>query len=247
MTDLKCLVFDIETFPILAYVWGLKDQNIGLNQIHTDWSVSAWGAIWLEDPDSKIMYQDRRKQSEKQLLQGIWELLNEADIVITQNGKSFDSRKLNSRFMFYGMKPPRPYKHIDTYLLAKGAADFTSNKLEYLTDKLCKKYKKTHHPKYPGMLLWIGCLKGKKSAWDEKKDYCIMDVLSTRELYNVLKAWGPQNMVKLYFNPLNCSICGFRVQRRGNMIVGKTLVKRTQCQSPTCGKWGTEPIPKERK
>ena len=31
------------------------------------------------------------------------------------------------------------------HLLAKSAADFTSNKLEYLTDKLCKKYKKLSH------------------------------------------------------------------------------------------------------
>ncbi len=29
----KILVLDIETAPIVAHVWGLFDQNIGLNQI----------------------------------------------------------------------------------------------------------------------------------------------------------------------------------------------------------------------
>ena len=94
--SVRCLVFDIETSPITAYVWGLKDQNISLNQIVKDWVVMAWGAKWLDDPVSKIMYQDSRNVCEKAILGKIWQLLDEADIVITQNGKSFDSRKLNA-------------------------------------------------------------------------------------------------------------------------------------------------------
>jgi len=245
MSQQRCLVFDIETFPILAYVWGLKDQNIALNQIKEDWSLAAWGAKWLDQ--SNIMYQDRSTQSERSLLYGIWCLLDKADIVITQNGKAFDSKKLNAKFIQYGMKPPKPYKHIDTYLLAKSAADFTSNKLEYLTAKLCKKYKKTTHAHFPGMSLWTECLKNNPKAWKKMRTYNIADVLSTEELYNHLKAWGPQNMPKLYFTPLKCSICGFRAQRRGDAVVGKTKVKRVQCQSPTCGKWGIESLPKEAK
>lgn len=242
--DKKVLVFDIETSPITAYVWGLKDQNIGLSQIVKDWHVMAWGAKWLNAQINQIIYHDRSHMSEKRLLIGIWALLDKADVVITQNGKSFDSRKLNARFIHYGMRPPSPYRHIDTYLLVKAAADFTSNKLEYLTDKLCKKYKKLSHSTFPGMSLWTECLKGNEEAWREMRKYNIHDVLSTEELYNAVKAWGPQNMPRLYNTPLKCSICGFRAQRRGDELKGKTLVKRVQCQSPTCGKWGTEPLPK---
>lgn len=247
MSQSKVLVFDIETSPITAYVWGLKDQNIGLSQIVKDWSVMAWGAKWLGDPTSKIMYQDSRNVCEKAILGKIWQLLDEADIVITQNGKSFDSRKLNARFIHHGMTPPSPYRHIDTYLLVKAAADFTSNKLEYLTDKLCKKYKKLSHSKFPGMSLWSECLKGNKAAWDEMKIYNIHDVLSTEELYQVVKAWGPKNMPRLYSELSKCGICGHRAQRRGTELKGKTLVQRIQCQSPQCGKWGTEALPKEPK
>lgn len=241
-SNLRCLVFDIETSPLLVYTWGLKDQNISLNQIVKDWELLAWGAKWLGDKE--VLYADRYNHTEKRLLAGIWHRLDEADIVITQNGKSFDSKKLNAKFIQYGMKPPKPYKHIDTYLLAKGAADFTSNKLEYLTDKLCKKHKKTLHAKFPGMSLWRECLKGNPAAWREMRAYNIADVLSTEELYNVIKAWGPQNMPKLYNTPLKCSICGYRAQRRGTELKGKTVVQRTQCQSPECGKWGTENLPK---
>jgi len=82
------------------------------------------------------------------------ELLDQADILITQNGQAFDSPKINTRFILNGMKPPSPYKHLDTYKIAKKVASFTSNSLEYLTDKLCIKYKKLAHAKFPGMLLW---------------------------------------------------------------------------------------------
>lgn len=242
MIQPKVLVFDIETSPITAYVWGLKDQNISLGQIIQDWKVLAWGAKWLGQ--SSVLYQDVRRISEKTLLKGIWKLLDEADIVITQNGKSFDSRKLNARFISYGMLPPRPYKHIDTYLLAKGAADFTSNKLEYLTEKLCKKYKKTSHAKFPGMSLWKECLKGNSKAWDEMKVYNTLDVLSTEELYNVIRAWGPKNMPVMFRSASTCAVCGSNAQRRGYELIGKTKVQRIQCKNPSCGRWGTEALPK---
>jgi uncharacterized protein YprB with RNaseH-like and TPR domain len=231
-----------------AYVWGLKDQNIGLNQIVKDWDVMAWGAKWLGEPASQIQYMDRRNDpNDKRILQAIWKLLDETDIVITQNGKSFDSRKLNARFIHYGMRPPSPYRHIDTYLVVKAAADFTSNKLEYLTNKLCKKYKKLSHSKFPGMSLWRECLNGNKQAWEEMKIYNIHDVLSTEELYEAVKAWGPKNMPKLYNSPSVCSICGSRAQRRGTELKGKTLVQRIQCRNVECGKWGTEAIAKKNK
>lgn len=243
--QLKCLVFDIETSPMKAYVWGLKDQNIGLNQILEDWKLLAWGAKWLGE--SKVMYRDVRSSSEKEILQDIWNLLDQADVVITQNGQSFDSRRLNARFIQNGMTPPSPYRHIDTYLVAKRAADFTSNKLEYLTSKLCVKYKKLDHGKFPGMTLWDQCLKGNKKAWEEMKIYNIHDVLSTEELYTKLRAWGPQNMPVIYGTNASCKVCGSPAQRRGTMLKGKSLVQRIQCKNAECGRWDTESMPKEKK
>ena len=58
------------------------------------------------------------------------------------NRKAVDNKKLNARFMLNGMQPPSSFRNIDTKILAKRYFGFTSNKLAYLTDKLCKKYKK---------------------------------------------------------------------------------------------------------
>src|ERR1041385_790830 len=108
----KVLVFDIETSPILAFVWDLYDQNIALNQIVKDRHVISFSAKWLGDPPSKMMHFDNRGKAwgdDKELCKRLWKLLDEADIVITQNGKKFDTPRMNARFIFHKMPPPSPY------------------------------------------------------------------------------------------------------------------------------------------
>lgn len=237
----KILIFDIETSPLTAYVWGRRDVNVTLNQIKKEWSVIAWAAKWLGTSARSIMYYDQRKakdiENDKEILSLLWILLNEADIVITQNGQSFDSRKLNARFILHGMPPPKPYKHLDTYLIAKRVADFTSNKLEYLTEKLCTKYKKLSHSKFPGMSLWTECLKGNMKAWDEMKRYNIHDVLATEELYEKLKSWTPPNMVTLAQSSENCRVCGpgTKMWHKGFEVKKTGRYYRYQCRA--CFAW----------
>lgn len=189
----KVLIFDIETAPILAHVWGLWDNNVALNQIDSDWHVMSWSAKWLGAPHTDVMYMDQRNathiEDDKAILQEIWNLLNEADVVITQNGKNFDQKKLNARFIINGFQPPSSYKHIDTKIIASKHFGFTSNKLEYMTDKLNKKYKKLKHNKFPGHEMWTQCLKGNLAAWKEMETYNKHDVLALEELYEILIPW----------------------------------------------------------
>lgn len=236
-------IIDVETAPLVVYSWGIRDQVIGLNQIIKDWSVLAWSAKRLDDPASKIQYMDVRKEkdysNDKAILIPLWKILDEAEIVITQNGQFFDAPKLNARFISHGMKPPSPYKHLDTYQLVKRVASFTSNKLEYLTDKLCTKYKKTSHAKFPGMALWKACMDGNKEAWEEMKKYNILDVLSTEELYQKLRAWAPERFPKPYQSDKETRLCGTcgegLLQKRGVHVTKASKKQRLQCQK--CGAW----------
>lgn len=241
MQNPKVLVLDIETAPMIAYVWTRRDVNIALNQIKEEWSIIAWSAKWLNDPASKMIYKDSRKSknllNDKELLLPLWKLMDEADILITQNGQSFDAPKLNARFILNGLKPPSPYKHLDTYRIARRVFGFTSNKLEYLTEKLCTKYKKLSHKKFPGQSLWTECLKGNLEAWDEMKRYNIHDVLSTEELYHKLKAWAPPAMPDVYDIKDGCRICGVKkfLEKRGVNRTKKGLYQRYHCSD--CGSW----------
>lgn len=188
---LKILTLDIETAPVMAAVWGLFKQNVGLNMIDKDWYILSWAAKWMHKDE--VIYRDKRStfdnDDDYDLLQGIHKLLCEADMVITQNGKRFDIKKLNSRFIVNGMKPPSSFRHVDTLIEAKRHFGFTSNKLEYMTDKLCKKYKKLTHGEFPGFLLWKECLLGNLAAWFEMEEYNINDVLSLEELYFIMQPY----------------------------------------------------------
>lgn len=202
MTRPKILVYDIETAPILGHVWGLWDNNISLNQIERDWHVLSWAAKWLDDPKSKVMYADQSEAkdltNDKKMLKGLWDLLNEADIVITHNGKKFDEKKINARFILNGMPPTAPYRHIDTLQIAKRRFAFTSNKLEYIADKLLAGEKKSSHKKFSGFELWTECLKGNKQAWKEMKKYNIQDVHVLELVYRKLSAWDSSINFNVY-------------------------------------------------
>lgn len=237
----KVLIFDIETSPILAYVWGLWENNVALNQIESDWHVLSYAAKWLGTDPSKIMYKDQRNSrdvsNDKQMLKGIWKLLDECDIVITQNGKSFDIKKLNARFLEHGFQPPSSYKHIDTKTIASKHFKFTSNKLEYMTHKFNKKYKKlTSRKKFSGFALWTECLAGNKEAWKEMEKYNKYDVLSLEELYNILAPWDTTVNFNLYSDDSSykCNCGSTKYIHKGYAYTTTGKFRRYKCKA--CGK-----------
>lgn len=238
MSQPKILVFDIETAPITAYTWGIYDQNIGLNQIKTDWHLLSWGAKWLGEP--KVMYMDNSQSrdvtNDKKLILGLWKLLDEADIVIAQNGDKFDIKKFNARAIIHGLKPPSPYKSTDTYKESKKVAGFTSHSLEYMTSKINKKYHKLKHPKYPGMELWTEILKGNQDAWKEMKTYCIQDVLATDELFRTIQGWIKTQNLASYFDDdqIRCHCGSTNLRFKGYVRSDTGKFKRWTCK--TCGK-----------
>ena len=235
----KILLFDIETSPILAYVWDIWDQNIALNQIVEDWSVLSWSAKWLGDPPSKTMYEDQRNaknvRDDRKLLKRIWELLDEADVVITQNGRRFDSKKLNARFIQNGMQPPSSYRHIDTLVISKKVFAFTSNKLEYLSNNLATRFKKLKTKQFPGFLLWSECLKKNKAAFKEMEAYNQMDVLALEEVYMRLAPWDNSvNLMVLNEDDIVCSCGSIDFRHKGYKYTNSGKFLRVKCKS--CGK-----------
>lgn len=242
----KILVLDVETAPILAAVWGLFKQNVGLNMIVRDWYIMSWSAKWVGSDE--VLYDDIREQfdgtasslleiaDDSHLVKGIWELMDESDIIITQNGKKFDAKKLNSRFLMNGMKPPSSYKHIDTLEIAKKHFGFTSNKLEYMTDKLCKKYKKLDHGKFYGYNLWKECQLGNKDAWDEIEEYNKYDVLSLEELAFILAPYSNRipNLDMYHDGTNNECFCGNdEWEHNGYAYTNLSKFNRFRCTS--CG------------
>lgn len=239
----RILLLDIETAPVLAHVWSLWKQNVGLNQIAREWSILSFCAKWLDDP--RVIYEDtsaqRNKENDRRLVRKLHRLLDAADIVVAQNGIRFDVKKINARFILSGMAPPSPFRVVDTMVEAKRHFGFTSNKLEWLTDKLCTTHKKKRHARYPGFELWKECLAGNPAAWAEMREYNEADVLSLEELYLVMRPWmaGHPNIGNYTDSPGDgpkCPHCGStHVRRKGLRYTQVGQYPRFHCQA--CGAW----------
>jgi DNA polymerase elongation subunit (family B) len=225
----RVLLYDIETAPILAQVWKIWEENVGLNQILKDWHLLSWSAKWLGEPE--IFYADQRDvknlEDDRGILKELWRLLDQADIVITHNGKKFDQKKVQTRFVIHGMQPPSSSRHIDTLLIAKRHFSFTSNKLEYLTGLLCNE-KKLTHKKFPGFELWRECLARNPAAWREMERYNKQDVVSLEELYKKLAPWDSTNFW-VYQDEAVCK-CGVADQKKnGWFYTASAKYQRFKC------------------
>jgi len=187
----KILFFDIETAPLRAHIWSMWQHGVGLNQIESDWFMLSFCCKWAHSDE--IYYYDQRNaeniEDDYDLVLKLWHFLNEADIVVGQNSKKFDSRKANARFILNGLPKPSSYRQIDTLEVAKSQFGFTSHKLEYMADKLCTTYKKSKHREFEGHELWSECLKNNPKAWEAMEEYNRYDVLALEELYNILSSW----------------------------------------------------------
>jgi hypothetical protein len=234
----KILLVDIETAPKLALVWRFFKQNISPKQVLAHGHIMSYAAKWLGEDE--IYYQESRKEDDTTIVRSLLALLDEADIVIAHNGENFDFPQICARAIVHGMKPPSPYKIVDTYKAACRYFAFPSNSLEYLSTVLgCTP--KESHKKFPGFELWLECLRNNDAAWEEMREYNIQDVITLEELYLKMRPWinnHPNMAVYETHNKVTqCPKCNSaNLQWRGYAYTQVGKFHRFQCQD--CGGWG---------
>ena len=170
----KILLLDIETSPLLAWVWSRWKQNIHLEQTVAEWFMLTWSAKWLlsnEMMSARLTGEEVLRQDDKRIVSELWKLINDCDIVIGHNAAAFDVPKISSRFIINGLTPPEPYKIIDTNLIAAKQFGFSSNKLDALAG-----YFGVVHKDDTDFQLWVDCLEGNEEALSYMETYNIKDV-----------------------------------------------------------------------
>ena len=209
--------------------------------IREEWSILSFSAKWLHE--DKVVFKHTGGsgpafvRKDYALCEALWKLLDDADIVVTQNGNAFDLKKINSRMLYHGIIPYSPVRTIDTLLVAKKHFAFTSNKLAWMS-KHHTTQKKSEHKKFPGFELWSECLKDNPAAWREMKHYNSLDVLATEELYLKMRPWiaGHPDVSVYTQEKHTCPKCGSGdVQCRGFAVTQTGKFSRLQCQM--CGGW----------
>lgn len=240
----RILVVDIETAPLELYGWKLFDENFSLEQIKTDWTILSFAAKWLGE--KKIIYADtggkgvEQVRNDRPLMLPLWKLLDDADIVVAQNGKKFDIRKINARLIAHGFPPPSPSRVVDTMLVARKYFAFTSQKLKYTSEVLGTKHK-DEHEEFPNFKLWAEVLKDNPRAWAVMKRYNKRDIIATEEVYLKTRAWDMEhpNLGTFSSNEQHqCPHCGSDqvIGRNGwREVKQQGVYKRYWCKA--CGGW----------
>lgn len=242
---MKILTLDIEMAPNIVHRWQLYgNDSTALSQLVQPQEMMCASWKWMNEDSTHFMvtpaYADRApKRNTTQDTQALWEALDEADMLITYNGKKFDVPRMNTLFVEIGCAPPSPYAHVDLYQVVRKNFGFPSNKLGYVTKRLLG-YGKTDHQ---GHDLWVACMMGDVSAWHLMEEYNRQDVKITEDLYNRILPWIPNHPNVLLYNELPgqiaCPTCGSdHFQRRGTRQLATGIYQQYQCLD--CMSWFRE-------
>lgn len=242
----KVILFDIENCPNLGYTWGKYEQNViafTKNWYMLSFSYKILGQKKIHTfalPD--FPGYKKNKEADFNLVRKLWEVLNDADLVVAHNGNNFDIKKANARFLYHGLPPPSPFKQVDTLLWARRYFQFESNKL----DDLGMYFKVGHKLPHTGFHLWRGCMEGDMRSWALMKRYNAQDVRLLEKVYLRMRPWANHPNLRIFDRKEGCPSCGsLRLQSRGVHHLKNHDAQRVVCVE--CGKWFTGKIIKHDK
>lgn len=205
----KILIFDIETSPSISYTWRRFQENISLAQVIQDPIMLTWSAKWLYSAEilhDRITQEEVLEIDDYRITKSLWNLLDEADMVVAHYGNKFDVPMLNYRAVIHGLKPFSSVKSIDTKQIASANFKFPSNKLDAIAG-----YFGVGQKIETNFDLWKHCLDGEKSAIEEMDIYCQQDVRILEEVYIKLRPYTKSHPNVAVYNDSEepqCSMCG---------------------------------------
>jgi DNA polymerase elongation subunit (family B) len=233
----KVLVLDVETSPLSAYVWRLTQDYIQPSNINNDsgnYFMLSWSAKWLfsdEVLNDVLTPEEALSEDDYRISKTMWELVNEADIVVTHNGRKFDHKFLNMRWLVNGIKPPTHYKTIDTYLIAKQSFLLPSYKLDYIAKDVLGIDGKFEHE---GMGMWKKCMMGNAEALERMSLYNDQDVRILEDVYLIFRPWiknHPNIGLFAYADEPVCHVCGSTdLEEEGEYRTSVSIFKTHRCK-----------------
>lgn len=232
-------MLDIETSLMKFYGFSPKVDYIPHEMMIEDWSIICWGAKWLFGDEvfgEVVTPEEAIDRKDESVLGGIWNLIDQADICVTQNGIKFDMKKLNSRFLLAGYKPPSHYVNVDTLKVSKDVFGWSYNHLDFVGMKfgIGRKSKMEIED-------WIECSNGNPAYLDKMFEYCKRDVAPLLEdVYLKMLPWIPNHPnMNLYTEHTSdvCPKCESQdLMWGGRYTTPQGMWKSFRCQS--CGAIG---------
>lgn len=236
----KVLLYDLESSPNLAWVWGKYEQNT-LGDFVKERQIISVAWKWLDEKEihclslPNLPTYKKNPDDNRGLIIKLHELFCQADIVVGHNVDSFDDPMSNAAFLLHGLKPPPPHRSVDTLKFARHKFRFNSNKL----GDLGKHLKIGAKVQTGGFDLWEGCLRGDPKSWARMALYNIGDVALLEKVYLKMRPWMANHPSMLFsVGDFGCPVCrSKKYEGRGTARFSGGYRHRFKCLAPTCGKW----------
>lgn len=193
--DPKIVFFDLETIPNLTEVlkvYPKMGDYPGLTLKATITSILCAGYKVFGEKQVKCInawdFPSWRRDinDDKAVVTALYEVLKDADAVVTHNGRRFDWKFLQTRLLKHGVAPLPNIHHIDTCALAKSHLYLFNNRLTTLAQFLTDDDKLDNG----GWDLWVRAHAREKKALAEMEAYCKHDVVVLEKVFRHLRPFA---------------------------------------------------------
>jgi DNA-directed RNA polymerase subunit RPC12/RpoP len=241
-TEPLVLLLDIETMPdlkeVMKVIPSLGDYP-GLTLKATINSVICFGyKIWGEKETRCLNAWDypawkKDVNDDKALCEDIHKIMSEADCFVSHNGKRFDLKFLQTRFIKHGLPPLPRTSHIDTCMEAKKNLLAFNNRLGTLA-KFIKSEDKLENG---GWELWSKVMNRDKKSMLLMEKYCKQDVIVLEAVFKKLLPFvNSMPNFNLFSSGEKdvCPNCGStRLTGNGQRVTKEAVYMRVRCAD--CG------------
>jgi DNA polymerase elongation subunit (family B) len=253
MTKPKIVIWDLEIIPDAKNIMRktielYNGATMGANLS----TIICFGYKVLGDKKAKCInawdFPKRWKKDvndDYEVVKAAYEVLKDADAIVTHYGKKFDLPHLNSRLMYHGFPPLPNIPHIDTFIVAKYKLKLHRRKLDTIAEFFGLERKMSTG----GWELWVEVMNRKKSSCAKMAKYCKQDCEVLEKVYLKLRPLMTHIPNHNLFNDKDhqvCPNCGSkRVQKHGLRHTKTATQQRYRCLD--CGSCSSKPITKSGK
>lgn len=232
----KVLFFDVETSPSVTLAFSRFKAFASPSHVLQEPYLLMFGYAWGNGEvkiDKLNDFEVDHSSDDRLLVERMWELFDEADIVVAHNS-NYDKGWANQQFVKYDLPPPSNYQVVCTLKAAKKAFSLPSNSLAASAQYFNLTRKLSHE----GISLWKRCMEMEDEAFDEMAEYCAGDIVTLQELYHKILPYMPTHPNHaLYYedSKRRCKMCGSENINLTGKYHHTTVSKFATWQCGDCG------------
>lgn len=215
----KICYLDIEKSFNISGHFGAWSQNLRQEAKFRESHILSYCYVFNDDEDIKgsiIPSQELKDDFINCLMEGkvhttvdellvleLWALFNNSDVIVAYNGRGFDVKEIQARFLMYGLPPTTPVKVIDPLLIVKDKFRLPFKSLKYVAEFLGVTQKLENN----GNDLWKKATMGDEQALEDMFIYNKGDIVTLREVYKKIQGWGNSGTNLALYNDEHTSLC----------------------------------------